>query len=595
LFSRAKANAPAVKGRIIMRQKTKLAFIINWLSMMSCVLLSLLFASPSLAASIYHDVTIVDIQPVRESPYTHQLRLLVGSRAETLMLHRSDAFDATRVVSIDSDGAHPDSLGGFSIYQGKLKNVEDSWARIVLQGNEVSGIIDTGDERIHLNHPVTRDRIRQIHAGLQAPFSQPLAAPLEALDDESSYHDVSGEVVEIDIGNSFFNQPEKVTKVASIAIVIDSAYDEAIGGRGLAQAISTINAVDGIYREEFGLALKVETAIMITDNETLALGDVSLEDNLTRFRDYRLIAEQISNDLALVHLFTGVLTADASVGLAYIDTVCRTNGYDVSLSLPFRYPILLTAHEIGHNLGALHDDETSQCNTLSDRLMFSRINEHSTRAFSACSVDAISKRLEESTCHADAIDMSVTLARQDQTGVIALITNTDTLRAFPAATLTLEMQNASIAAAPASCIVATSNSLSCDVETTFAEESQSLAFDLRLDEEEEIIITATLDAVGFVDVHSSNNTAEIIVPQVIVTQNDPNQPDDETLTDSGDGEDPQGGEGPGTADANDGSTNGGNASSASGGGTLSAIDAVLVLGLLLLAGRTRRLSEAASH
>lgn len=568
-----------------MRQKAKFSRIISWLSLIPCVWLSSLLASPSLAASIYHDVTIVDMQSVRESPYTHQLRLLVGSRAETLLLHRSDAFDATRVISIDSDGTHPNSLAGISIYEGKLKNVEDSWARIVLQGDEVSGIIDTGDERIHLNHPVTRDRIRQIQAGLQASLSQPLAVPLEAPDADSEYDNVNGDVVEIDIGNSFFNQPEKVTKVASIAIVIDSAYDEAIGGRGLAQAISTINAVDGIYREEFGLALKVETAIMITDNETLALGDVSLEDNLTRFRDYRLIAEQISNDLALVHLFTGVLTADASVGLAFIDTVCRTNGYDVSLSLPFRYPILLTAHEIGHNLGALHDDETSQCNTLSDRLMFSRINEHSTRAFSACSVDAISKRLEESTCHADAIDMSLTLARQDETGVIALITNTDTLRAFPEATLTLEMQNATIASAPASCNVATSDSLTCNVETTFAEESQSLAFDLRLVEEEEITITATLDAVGFVDVHNSNNTAEIIIPQVIVTQNDPNQPDDETLTDT-DAEGSQ--SGPGTADANDGSANGGNAGGTSaGGGALNAIDALLVLGLMLLGGRTR--------
>ena len=549
-----------------MRRVTNISNVIRKMKLVTGLILGSALASQSAIAGVYSDVSIVNIQPISDENYSHQMRLQLDNRKETLMLNQSDAFVDTTIITVDDTGTQRGNLNDISIFQGKIEDVEGSWVRLVVQGEEVAGIIDTGDERIHLNHIISTDTIRQIQSGFAAPFSQSMAEPVNAFDS-----DEFGEVIEIDVGNGFFDQPEKVTKVASIAIVVDSAYDEAIGGRGLAQAISTINAVDGIYREEFGLALKVETAVMVTDNDTLALGDISLEDNLIRFRDYRMFAEQISDDLALVHLFTGVRTADPSVGLAYIDTVCSTNGFDVSLSLPFRFPILLTAHEIGHNLGALHDDETNQCRDISDTLMFSHINERSTRTFSSCSADVISKRLEESTCHTDAIDIDVTLARQDDTGIIALVTNTDTVRAFPAATLALELEHATIASAPASCIIFSGRSVECTVATTFAEESQALAFELRLDEDQEITISATLDPSGFLDVHSENNSAEIVIPQVIMTAQD----DPDTSVES---PDDNAEENPGTADATDGVASGGNAGiQSSGGGSLWLLEWIVAL------------------
>ena len=549
-----------------MRRVTNISNVIRKMKLVTGLILGSALASQSAIAGVYSDVSIVNIQPISDENYSHQMRLQLDNRKETLMLNQSDAFVDTTIITVDDTGTQQGNLNDISIFQGKIEDVEGSWVRLVVQGEEVAGIIDTGDERIHLNHIISTDTIRQIQSGFAAPFSQSMAEPVNAFDS-----DEFGEVIEIDVGNGFFDQPEKVTKVASIAIVVDSAYDEAIGGRGLAQAISTINAVDGIYREEFGLALKVETAVMVTDNDTLALGDISLEDNLIRFRDYRMFAEQISDDLALVHLFTGVRTADPSVGLAYIDTVCSTNGFDVSLSLPFRFPILLTAHEIGHNLGALHDDETNQCRDISDTLMFSHINERSTRTFSSCSADVISKRLEESTCHTDAIDIDVTLARQDDTGIIALVTNTDTVRAFPAATLALELEHATIASAPASCIIFSGRSVECAVATTFAEESQALAFELRLDEDQEITISATLDPSGFLDVHSENNSAEIVIPQVIMTAQD----DPDTSVES---PDDNAEENPGTADATDGVASGGNAGiQSSGGGSLWLLEWIVAL------------------
>ena len=203
--------------------------------------------------------------------------------------------------------------------------------------------------------------------------------------------------------------------------------------------------------------------------------------------------------------------------------------------------------------------------------MFSHINERSTRTFSSCSADVISKRLEESTCHTDAIDIDVTLARQDDTGIIALVTNTDTVRAFPAATLALELEHATIASAPASCIIFSGRSVECAVATTFAEESQALTFELRLDEDQEITISATLDPSGFLDVHSENNSAEIVIPQVIMTAQD----DPDTSVES---PDDNAEENPGTADATDGVASGGNAGiQSSGGGSLWLLEWIVAL------------------
>ena len=107
--------------------------------------------------------------------------------------------------------------------------------------------------------------------------------------------------------------------------------------------------------------------------------------------------------------------------------------------------------------------------------------------------------------------------------------------------------------------------------TTFAEESQALTFELRLDEDQEITISATLDPSGFLDVHSENNSAEIVIPQVIMTAQD----DPDTSVES---PDDNAEENPGTADATDGVASGGNAGiQSSGGGSLWLMEWIVAL------------------
>ena len=90
---------------------------------------------------------------------------------------------------------------------------------------------------------------------------------------------------------------------------------------------------------------------------------------LRGLRAYRMQSTLLGNEVSLVHLFSGSRAIDEPVGLAWIDTACRSDGYDVGLSTPYQHDILLAAHEIAHNLGALHDSETA-CAASTDCLLY---------------------------------------------------------------------------------------------------------------------------------------------------------------------------------------------------------------------------------
>ncbi len=488
----------------------------------ACLIIVVLLLTPLRAAFAgeFHNVTILQRDALSDGDYSLRMTLSLGNRLQRLLLNKSNAFADLKVIHHDSSSdLNRDSgsdittapLANIDTYEGIIENLPDSWVRITTDTDQVNGVIDSGTERHYITSQSRPDahsyirRIRQLSGAVDNAIEPPPDTTPKA-----NRH--IREVIELDVGNGFDASEGSVSRVARIAIVVDTLYDEALGGRGLAEAISTINTVDGLYQKDFGLALKVETAIMITDTTTLDLGDVSLEHNLALFRDYRVSAPELNDDLGLVHLFTGARTADPSVGLAYIGSACRTDGYDVSMSTPFDFPVLLATHEIGHNLGALHDDETDLCKLTTDQMMFSHISSLTTREFSNCSIDAINKRLNQSACHLDAIDLSLALSKNSDDSIVALITNTDTRRAFPSALFNLTLKNASIAAAPASCDIQSTTQIACEIPTTYPGESRSLEINIRFDDTQDNTLDASLEPVGFIDVKTIDNSAQILVP-----------------------------------------------------------------------------------
>lgn len=125
-----------------------------------------------------------------------------------------------------------------------------------------------------------------------------------------------------------------------------------------AQIISIMNMVEGIFQYHLGLSFA------ITFQHSWATASDPYHSTvassvLTEFQNHwNSNYASINRDVA--HMWTGKELDDSTVGIAFLSVVCKSRivSYGVSQDF-FDYDIGIgiTAHEIGHNLGATHPDE----------------------------------------------------------------------------------------------------------------------------------------------------------------------------------------------------------------------------------------------
>ncbi len=293
-------------------------------------------------------------------------------------------------------------------------------------------------------------------------------------------------------------------RVVPISIVIDSAFDRYHGGNGLVTALNQLNVADGLYRQ-FGIALAVDEVQVFgdEDEDPIEVGPVSLEDYLQSFRSYRQSQRTFFNDSALTYLFTGKQRTDATLGLAWIDTLCRTDGYDVGIITPSVIGDVLLTHELGHSLGAQHDTDTS-CNQNTSTLMWPHISTRTTTQFSSCSQTMVSGARDK-TCLVDAIDLELQVRGSGNEVVFDLL-NYDSSLAMNA-TLHIETSTPDLVTWPAGCRALTVTSGQCVIATLAPSEKRSLSFLTNATQSDNALITGQLEPSGTQDFVPANNTA----------------------------------------------------------------------------------------
>ena len=480
----------------------------------------LLILPPVISAEETYSASLVSVEPLDAGPWSNRVSLRIGNRLEHLLVSPHPHMNNLHIVTTDGTALKQSGTA----YAGIIESLPESWARVVIDGDFISGTINAGSYSTHFSSEQTVFAANSFGTGklLLPPVSPPAPATVPRRSALSSSRnavvtygatgDELFEEIAVPVNNQLTQTVGEVTRVARVGVVVDSLYQEAIAGRGLTNAINTLNSVDGLYREKFGLALKVEVVVLLTDETVLSLNGANLEENLDLFRLYRIESDLLPEDLSLVHLFSGVQSIDNAVGLAFSGSACRTDGYDVSMSRPFLFPVELAGHEIGHNLGADHDDATVECAGVTDHLMFSAISSNTTRQFSSCSTDAIETRLQQGTCYTEAINIGVEITQLESNQILATVTNFDSTRAFPSATLSVDLTNATIAEAPALCELEDPSKLVCDIPATFAGDHHDLAVKLRLEPDQERAVNMRLEPNGFFDLNDLNNFAELVLP-----------------------------------------------------------------------------------
>lgn len=430
------------------------------------------------------------------------LNLSVNVRGEELLLllQPSPLTSDTRWL----DASFTDQIAPpVGIFDGVVDGKEASWVRVVLHEGTIKGVVNINDEqqRLEPSNLIGTLDYYQPDSRKQAMFSaeySELAEQLQVLDTL-----VPPPAIEVSPDNHEIGLQSDIRTVP-MSIVIDSQFDRYYAGNGMVNALNSLNVADGIYRQ-FGLALTLDTALRFDEqSDPMNLGAVTLETILRSFRQFTIKDKAIFEDSVLAYLFTGNPKTDVTLGLAWIDTLCRQDGYDVGVTAPSDFGDVLLTHELGHSFGAQHDSDT-QCRDEQSGIMWPNISEKTGAEFTTCSRSQVAKAYAKS-CLSNAVDLELT-ARSSAASIDFMVTNPDS-RLTIDTLLHIETSLPDQVQWPEMCDLKTPTSARCRVADVLPREQR--AFSLTVHEQFHHLnapVAAQATLVGYSDLQPFNNTA----------------------------------------------------------------------------------------
>ena len=240
-------------------------------------------------------------------------------------------------------------------FKGVLAGKEDTRGRFNLTDNGVEGVVYAPEGWVYLE-PV-RNYLPGAPAGELVVYSHADVKPHRGLKCGVSLPERLQRGLDRVEARAGSTTP--VNFVVEVATEADYEYVQALGGSVAAnrEIEGILNQVEGVYQSELLLQLQI-TYQHAWDMEDDPYTATDTFDLLTEFQDHWQETLSETKDYDLAHLWTGKTLVPA--GLAYIAIVCLDRSISYGLSawssaLTGKYN--LTAHEIGHNLGATHPNE----------------------------------------------------------------------------------------------------------------------------------------------------------------------------------------------------------------------------------------------
>ena len=177
--------------------------------------------------------------------------------------------------------------------------------------------------------------------------------------------------------------------------MVDSYYYQQHGAGSAIRVQSIIHQMNPIYESQLGLTFRItETRVSTSSSQDFLSSTTDVVDLLRESSTSQMVA---GNDL--VHLFTGRNLDGTIVGIARGGSICHESlaiGISQDLSSA-KLRIVLAAHEIGHNVGALHDGDGFCSDAPGGYIMWPFL-EAQASSFSQCSAASISRRLGRAQC-----------------------------------------------------------------------------------------------------------------------------------------------------------------------------------------------------
>ena len=317
----------------------------------------------------------------------------------------NENVNAPEVVWVGDDSYQHDAIQQ-AYYKGHLKGEADSWVRLTLDNGNWSGMIRSNDT-IYVVEPASQYNDNSgsiIYRLADSDTDMPGSC---ASEDESMHNSLSrfaSHLAKKDNFQPLLDQIETaaVGKELSLGLIADFEFFQRHGNNSANILQNLLNQIDGIYEEELGVSLRVgKIAVFSNSNDPFSdtINPSSLLNELNRLNSSG------SNPVAgfgLTHLFTGKNLEGNVIGIAFLGTICRTGG-GVGLSSDLtrnnKSMVLLTAHEIGHNFNAPHDNQSGACaSTPFGFIMNPFVSTQLSLDFSSCSKSRMSPTMNAARC-----------------------------------------------------------------------------------------------------------------------------------------------------------------------------------------------------
>ncbi|MEP6944924.1 MAG: FG-GAP-like repeat-containing protein [Acidobacteriota bacterium] len=283
-----------------------------------------------------------------------------GKRIE-ITLEANDLRSANyRAVDTGKSGDTPIERTPVTTFKGLVNGVPDTIARFSTHGKQFEGVYIDGGEKLYVEPASAYSR--------SAAAGDYVIYRMEDVKTEETIHCLS------QFGQKLATAGDMVSSSAAaataglrqfeIATEADQAMVTGMGGASAAntEILSILNVIDGIYRSDLNVTIAV--VYQHTWSTADPYNGAASDTLLMSFQDYWETNFPLSTtprDTA--HLFSGRSSVYGQ-GLSFVGTVCDYPSGAYGLSgyvgwAPGKY--LLTAHELGHNLGGNHVDATQNC------------------------------------------------------------------------------------------------------------------------------------------------------------------------------------------------------------------------------------------
>ncbi len=433
------------------------------------------------------------------------------------------------------DGSFSDSEPPTTaFYEGEVLGADSSWVRAVISDGEISGVFEADGVEFKMEPGTligTLDYYQPQSQRRRTPTSPDSTSVDAVLDNDTRL------VPDEDVLN-LINRVQTIKsdiQVVPLSIVIDKEFDRYYGGQGLATALNELNVADGIYRK-FNLALALDKVQVFgkDDTDPVIEGPATLESYMRSFREYRLDQRALFSSSVLSYLFTGKNNTDLNLGIAWIGSICRTDGYDVGVTTPSAIGGVLLTHEIAHSLGAVHDDVTS-CKSETDKLMWPYLSTDTKSVFSDCSKENLSGANTKS-CLVDGVDVDVSVVGDSNEIVVSLF-NPDSIMPVNGI-LKLESNTLDILLLPEECTVSGTGAAECMVRNLSPKETRKVVISLNTAVvNEQTVVSIEMTSMDVLDYSKKNNVSEFWVMSGLAmpTTVDPQESSFESAESSGGG------------------------------------------------------------